>query len=438
MDKLPHAIYDFVTKISSWKLCLFIFVIVIVLFISYDYYTKRFTKERYHNNKVKEYNNKISQTETNKSVITYNPIIQTGNDISTDNNTIITDKPITDKPITEKPKDHRELYHLYSEGVLDSYDEYGNLLVGIRPDIPKMFYHYNEVVRSPEVNVQDYLFMARVHHYGMYGIDPDAKQAIHYYQLALRVCDDNMLARNIYTVIGELNHNLNYQFNNNNNNNYYRDIIVIEENVKDPVIIDNVIKFIPDNQNTHDSGVVATTKDAIKNLGINNNDVGNGGSVGIQNTVVNYLQNNYPNNNKTQNSIKVINQLNDKIHGTYGVSEIQTLNTIWSKIKDNPDSIDIFIDELADTVEHDTIVCSTGRIGKLINTLNGVDDAVDIKPSYILSQSRQEIIDKASILSKQNDNPVFIKTELEKEYIDSGIMTKDLFDKLTEDWINNY
>lgn len=130
------------------------------------------------------------------------------------------------------------------------------------------------------------------------------------------------------------------------------------------------------------------------------------------------------------NCLTVIDNLNstDK-HDTYNLSEKEALIMVWNKINNNikknnkfnkNDSIQILANQLDSSIEHGNIVCSTGKIARIIGTLDGIDD--DITPSKPLWVIRDEISNLAIKIRDNNySNP-------RKEFEDSvkNIYIKEL------------
>ena len=97
---------------------------------------------------------------------------------------------------------------------------------------------------------------------------------------------------------------------------------------------------------------------------------------------------------------RVCDSLNpDFVHSRFNKTEADVFNLMWTKVKDDPDKRDIFIDSLDSGVEHDHVVCSTGKIMRMLSALDGTDDTVpDLKPDWVV---RQEIL---AVISNTIDN----------------------------------
>ena len=102
---------------------------------------------------------------------------------------------------------------------------------------------------------------------------------------------------------------------------------------------------------------------------------------------------------KNANALKVLESVST--YGeeltSLGITELEALNLVWHRIDGDEDKINNLIDELASGVEHDKVVCTMGRLSRIVNSLNGVDKIVFITHTNTI---RKEIMDAAPILRK--------------------------------------
>lgn len=105
--------------------------------------------------------------------------------------------------------------------------------------------------------------------------------------------------------------------------------------------------------------------------------------------------------NKEYNTLKypevkrVCNSYTNLIHSRFNKSEQEVFNMIWTKVKTKPNSIHVFLDNINSSVEHDVIVCSTGKIMRLLSTFDGIDSEIpDLKPDWIIKDEISQIIAK--------------------------------------------
>ena len=101
----------------------------------------------------------------------------------------------------------------------------------------------------------------------------------------------------------------------------------------------------------------------------------------------------------------VLNNLNSKDkHGTFDVTETEALQLVWNKINNQTDTntksnmIEILAKQLDSGIENGHVVCSSGKISRIISTLDGIDDEmVASRPIWAI---RDEI---ATLASKIRD-----------------------------------
>ena len=151
--------------------------------------------------------------------------------------------------------------------------------------------------------------------------------------------------------------------------------------------------------------------------------------------------------------------------------ELEALHIVFNRIqsnvhdkKDRTNLMDNLIKELSECIEYGELVCTEGRLNRIIDTLNGIDPLVQIKPRWALTQ---EMMNKCAALRKQliaketsetadaleAANPTArqkllirtfydrfkqdIERDFIKTYVDGGIMTKDMLQTEMNKWIDS-
>ena len=90
---------------------------------------------------------------------------------------------------------------------------------------------------------------------------------------------------------------------------------------------------------------------------------------------------------------RTIHSFSELKHSRYDKSEKEVFSLIWNKIKENDDLIAIFKDNLASSIEDDVVVCSTGKIMRMISTLDTVDETTpDLKPTWAIRNELANIV----------------------------------------------
>jgi hypothetical protein len=220
-----------------------------------------------------------------------------------------------------------------------------------------------------------------------------------------------------------------------------------------------------DMHNVHDSGVLGTIRKSITNL--------------QQQTKINIpLESSLkeirdfifglPNNDKKKDANLALDAMERSFLplSSTNIKEVDALHLVWNRIhddvnKDNKKALqENLMEELAECIEHDKPVCSTGRFTRILDTLNAVDPAVQIKPLYAL---KDEMLNSCALIRKSmydalpesekihidglhenefqtnfaNKVKDQIKSQLEKDYVDTQVLTKDQLDGELNKWIDH-
>ena len=212
-----------------------------------------------------------------------------------------------------------------------------------------------------------------------------------------------------------------YITNNNDNNILYEidlnDNNIITEN-NEEIIIDinetNNDIYLNDLQNVHDHSVNNIIKTNI-NLLKKNYNIENINDEDIINEIIkNIYEYNNINDEIKLNAIEVLNSLDNKIHITFQISEIDSLKYIYKYIENNSNKDNLYhilILELSNCLENGFIICSTGKISRIISILDGIDTNYNqIKNIYAIKEEiqslankiREEILKKANEIDKKN------------------------------------
>ena len=162
-------------------------------------------------------------------------------------------------------------------------------------------------------------------------------------------------------------------------------------------------------------------------------------------------------------SLDAIEKNTDIVSGV-GCREIDALHLVWNRILEKDHETqknlkEILVFELNNMHGKNGQLCATGRITRIIDTLNIIDDDVKIVPSHLINE---EMMNKSSKIrndllnefedseksklergtsSRQTEFDEGLKKiiilSLEKDYVKSGIMTKEKFDIETSKWIDH-
>lgn len=225
-----------------------------------------------------------------------------------------------------------------------------------------------------------------------------------------------------------------------------------------------------DSHNSHDSGVTKTVKVSVDKLRerVGHPAIPASDTVKqVRDTIVHSAIS----ADRKQNAIQALDTIERNNHTltASNTTEVDLLNLVWNRIhhddnKDNQDSLrDNLLNELSECVEHQKTVCTSGRFNRIISSLNGVDDLVDIKPKWAI---QRELVDKAGVLYQEKINALDeasrtavnaldatpeqeaaadivlqtvkqdIRDDFKRSYVDTGILTEDSLNVEVDKWID--
>ena len=143
---------------------------------------------------------------------------------------------------------------------------------------------------------------------------------------------------------------------------------------------------INDSQNVHGSAVQNAAKQKLQTIQHSSNN--NNSTADF----IKYLEKHSSQQNAA--AIRVYESLSSSIHSKYDKSEQDVFKSVWERINasENQDRRDemasVFIANLASGIEHDSVVCSTGKIMRMIGSLDAMDTnhelAQPLQPEWAL------------------------------------------------------
>lgn len=229
-----------------------------------------------------------------------------------------------------------------------------------------------------------------------------------------------------------------------------------------------------DLQNSHDSGVVRTVNVSVKNLQniLGPEDRRQYDTVASLRQVRDSINDSAVSDDKKNSAIQALDTIerNNELLTGAGIHEVDLINLVWNRVhhEDNTTNQQALrenlIDELSGCVEHGASVCASGRFNRIIGSLNGADEKVDIKPEWA---TKQELINKAGVLYKEHiqklaeeerialeaidptepqqqmasrlavDIKDNIRNDFKQAYVDSGVMSQEKLDVELSKWIDD-
>lgn len=184
-----------------------------------------------------------------------------------------------------------------------------------------------------------------------------------------------------------------------------------------------------DAQNVHDHAVTAGMKRSIASLP---STVDNA----YEEVVMTVLESDATPDVK-MDAYTTLDSLNDLHHSTLGVSEKSALDKVWSRIRSmepdaRRDATHILVSQLASGVEHGNVVCSTGKIARILATLDGLEgtDPV-IKPMWAV---KEEIASLAAKVRDEGGDAREFRKQATHTYVHDLGMNETLMKKLIDEY----
>lgn len=208
-----------------------------------------------------------------------------------------------------------------------------------------------------------------------------------------------------------------------------------------------------DSQNVHNHSVQNISKNIIDMIGVGgvNSKSFDENSLHFLNELKKYDE---ISSDERKNIYTVLNSMSDNVHSKYQKSEKDIFNMSFDRIisKTDPDEqknlLIMFAQNIASAVEYGIVVCSTGKITRMLSSFDVIDkDLPDLKPDWII---KEEIANKSSkiredVLKESTEREVEAYMNYDELYDDekkklhdsvSEKMKKRLVDECTRDYVN--
>ena len=176
--------------------------------------------------------------------------------------------------------------------------------------------------------------------------------------------------------------------------------------VPDPVPAPRVT-ITSDKQNVHDHSIVQGISKSLSAM--------SSGTDAKEDVTMYILESDAPAAAKSD-ALAVLHTFGDSQHSTLEVSENAALNKVWARIQSldsraKRDASDILVSQLASGVESGRVVCSTGKIARVVSTFDGLGDDPVIVPMWAV---REELGTLASRIRDAHDDPDIARNEFRK------------------------
>ena len=382
-----------------------------------------------------------------------------------------------------------QLAWLYHYGVASRYDQRGNTIEGVEPNIPLALTYYQQAVQRGWLDGA--LKMAEIYQWGIPPIEPQPSRALQIYQaliahpkapLELRQIASTRLSM-LRAEMSDQKQEASIQDVRTGGSMAWTDVRrqpVHWENMDDDMhtIIEEIEQvqrqdkrvqprvILSDGQNVHDHATVTSLQKSIDTIKKHTPI-----TISVEKTIqdIRALLSQQPDCDKKKNAIKSLDSIERSISSSHitKITECETLQLVWNRIHQPNTFSDAqcnilyenLMNELANMVEHGHVVCSTGKRSRMVDTLIGMDESVSLKPTFAV---REEMLNRASVLRDEVWNkytpeqqaviiqptPSEIQTQYEMdarqhitktlydEYVDSELLTSGKFHRELDAWLD--
>jgi len=210
-----------------------------------------------------------------------------------------------------------------------------------------------------------------------------------------------------------------------------------EEDIRKVIVKLPKQRIMNDRQNVHDHSVQNIGNEILNKL--DKNEINDSFEDNVNELFKSCDNKIYP------NVQRVVHSLTDLNHSKFNRSEKDVFNSVWSKVKHDNNKKQIFLDNLNSGVEYDTVVCSTGKIMRMLSTFDGVDDSLpDLKPDWVIKDEISQVITKTINDLSSNERKEYesdddekikdvirkrVKSKCNKDY--QGVVDQDILDTYT-------
>ena len=171
--------------------------------------------------------------------------------------------------------------------------------------------------------------------------------------------------------------------------------------------------ILSDTQNVHDHGVMHTLRQSLASMPRS--------QASYDEIVLGLLESDAPSTVKAD-AMEVLDTLSSDVHSSLNVSERDALGAVWSAIDRDvapalrEDARRILLGQLASGVESGGVVCSTGKIARMVSSLDGVSETANVtRPMWAI---RDEIGTLAARVRDSGGAADAFSSAARAEYID--------------------
>ena len=198
-----------------------------------------------------------------------------------------------------------------------------------------------------------------------------------------------------------------------------------------------------DGQNVHDHGVVAATRKTIDML---RSEQGTGASVDDIREAFDAVPD--LSDAERARADMVLTSLTTSEHSRLGVSESEAVSLVYDRLRGTDHGVETLAKQLASAIEAGDVVCSTGKIARMVGALDGVcDDVTTAKPLWAVREELASLAHKVRerVLhgsgGHEGSEEIMVHTFREaarETYVDGLGMSASVVDPLVEALVSGF
>lgn len=216
-----------------------------------------------------------------------------------------------------------------------------------------------------------------------------------------------------------------------------------------------------DSQNVHNISIPNSAMKALDRIvALNSTKAVGSFQDAVQSLKQDLITNELDDNTKTI-AMQVVQTLSSSPHSKFKLSEQEVFIHVYSRVADSEDKaslVSLLTQNLASAVEYESVVCSTGKITRMISTFDVVDDEIpNLKPDWVLKEeisaiaakTRNDVLDESGPEQRadyENDsNSSLCETmknrfidEITKRYVDVGILSEAGLTLLSAEYLDAF
>jgi hypothetical protein len=128
----------------------------------------------------------------------------------------------------------------------------------------------------------------------------------------------------------------------------------------------------------------------------------------------------------SEDAFRTVDSLSSETHSALGISEREALDVVWPEVV-RLGAEDILVSQLESGVEHGKVVCSTGKIARILGTLDGLVADRQLRPLWAV---REELRGLAIQTRDSGDGKSRFLERAFSEYVDGLGMDATIITKL--------